>query len=80
MGEIGGVYMNFALCSIPCQIFLNVRRQLLTNTSLTLGAISLIPAWFVVKEIGTKYSKAKREHEGVAAVGGATYSEEFEKA
>lgn len=41
-----------------------------------LWGISLLPAWLVIKEIGTKYSKLKREHEGVAAVGGV---EEFEK-
>ena len=44
-----------------------------------LWGISLIPAWLVIQEIGTKYSKAKREHEGSAAVGGPTHSEEFEK-
>ena len=40
-----------------------------------LWGISLIPAWLVIKEIGTKYSKEKREHEGVAAVGGVDDSE-----
>lgn len=30
-----------------------------------LWGISLIPAWFVIKEIGTKYSKSKREHKGI---------------
>ena len=31
-----------------------------------LWAISLVPAWLVIKEIGTKYSKARREHEGLS--------------
>ena len=30
-----------------------------------LWAISLLPAWMVIKEIGTKYSKAKRDYKGV---------------
>jgi hypothetical protein len=32
-----------------------------------LWGISLIPAWLVIKEIGTKYSKFRREHEGIVA-------------
>jgi hypothetical protein len=41
-----------------------------------LWGISLLPAWLVIKEIGTKYSKAKREHEGVVA---ASPAESIEK-
>jgi hypothetical protein len=40
-----------------------------------LWAISLIPAWLVIKEIGTKYSKARREHEGVVAESSAEKSD-----
>ena len=30
----------------------------------SLWAVSLVPAWLVIKEIGTKYSKARRESIG----------------
>lgn len=40
-----------------------------------LWGISLIPAWFVVKNIGTKYSKAKREKSTAAKIGGIDFVE-----
>ena len=35
-----------------------------------LWAVSIIPAWFVIREIGGKYSKSKRERNSVAKAGG----------
>ena len=40
-----------------------------------LWGISLVPAWFVVREIGTKYSKAKRERSTAAKIQGITFAE-----
>lgn len=38
-----------------------------------LWGISLIPAWLVVKNIGTKYSKSKREASTAAKIGGVSF-------
>ena len=34
-----------------------------------LWAVSIIPAWFVIREIGGKYSKEKRERSSAAKAG-----------
>lgn len=44
-----------------------------------LWGISLAPAWFVVKEIGGKYSKSKREATTAAKIGGVSFDGEKEE-
>ena len=76
MGEVGSVYLNFGLWGISLipawylALGTTHTRNMLSHVQRNMRhKLTYIQRWnrLVIKEIGTKYSKSRREHEGIVA-------------